>query len=114
MLYLFYVVYVYVCIPLRLFWIHVEWSWGSFQSWTQSFGCAIERNYLIWIQDMKLHLTAKCIKETIKNKNQTSEVDKAATIIFIHSHMHAALQTRYLSEEDPQTIWQALVDQFGR
>ncbi|KAB2602373.1 hypothetical protein D8674_003378 [Pyrus ussuriensis x Pyrus communis] len=53
------------------------------------------RNYLKWVQDVKLHLTTKNLHPTIK---------KATAMIFIRRHIHNALQTKYLVEEDPRTL----------
>ncbi|CAN6722095.1 unnamed protein product [Malus baccata var. baccata] len=45
-------------------------------------------NYLKWVQDVKLHLTAKNL------------------------HIHDALQIEYLVEEDPRALWVTLADHF--
>ncbi|KAM2239362.1 hypothetical protein ACFXTI_008921 [Malus domestica] len=65
------------------------------------------RNYLKWVQDVKLHLTAKGIRSTIETPITDKPVDeaqKATTMIFIRRHIHDALQTKYLAEEDPRTF----------
>ncbi|KAM2138259.1 hypothetical protein ACFX1Q_010331 [Malus domestica] len=62
------------------------------------------RNYLKWVQDVKLHLTAKGIKSTIEeptNANLVDEAENTIALIFIQRHIHDALQTEYLAEEDP-------------
>ncbi|KAM1450274.1 hypothetical protein ACFX2I_037532 [Malus domestica] len=51
------------------------------------------RNYLKWVQDVKLHLTAKGIRTTI----ETPITDKP---------------TEYLAKEDPRTLWLALANRF--
>ncbi|KAM2168787.1 hypothetical protein ACFXTH_038307 [Malus domestica] len=33
-------------------------------------------------------------------------------MIFIRRHIHDALQTEYLADEDPRTLWVALADRF--
>ena len=66
------------------------------------------RNYLKWVQDMKLHLTANGIRGTIETPIANKPIDKAqkvTTMIFIRRHIHDALQTKYLAEEDPRTLW---------
>ncbi|KAM1278647.1 hypothetical protein ACFX15_030259 [Malus domestica] len=73
------------------------------------------RNYLKWVQDVKLHLTAKDIRATIETPitdKPVNEAQKATAVIFIRRHIHDALQTEYLAEEDPRPIWLALVDRF--
>ncbi|KAM1926378.1 hypothetical protein ACFX13_033551 [Malus domestica] len=73
------------------------------------------RNYLKWVQDVKLYLTAKGIRATIETPiadELVDEAQKATVMIFIRRHIHDALQTEYLAEEDPRTLWLALVDRF--
>ncbi|XP_068308716.1 uncharacterized protein [Pyrus communis] len=72
------------------------------------------RNYLKWVQDVKLHLTAKNFHLAIKDEmdNPVGEVEKATAIIFIRRHIYDALQTEYLVEEDPQALWVALANRF--
>ncbi|KAM2301548.1 hypothetical protein ACFX1S_032445 [Malus domestica] len=73
------------------------------------------RNYLKWVQDVKLNLTAKGIRATIKAPTDDKPVDeaqKAIAMIFIRRHIHDALQTKYLTEEGPHTIWLTLANCF--
>ncbi|XP_068304420.1 uncharacterized protein [Pyrus communis] len=73
------------------------------------------RNNLKWVQYMKLNLTAKGIRATIKAPiadKPVNEAQKDTTMIFIRRHIHDALQTEYLAEEDPRTLWLALADRF--
>ncbi|XP_068340264.1 uncharacterized protein [Pyrus communis] len=72
------------------------------------------RNYLKWVQDVKLHLIAKNLHPAIEDEmdNPVGKVEKATAIIFIRRHIQDALQTEYLSEEDPQALWVALVNRF--
>ena len=70
------------------------------------------RNYLKWTQDVKLHLTAKKMRTTINADNVASESVKATMMIFIRKHMQEALQTEYLAEEDPRSLWVALEERF--
>ncbi|XP_070667817.1 uncharacterized protein [Malus domestica] len=58
------------------------------------------RNYLKWIQDVKLHLTAKSLRATIKepiDDELVDEAQKASAMIFIRRHIHDALQTKIRS-----------------
>ncbi|KAM2774324.1 hypothetical protein COP1_019223 [Malus domestica] len=58
------------------------------------------RNYLKWVQDVKLHLIAKSIRATIEAPTDTNPIDetqKATAMIFIQRHIHDALQTEYIA-----------------
>ncbi|KAM1926869.1 hypothetical protein ACFX13_033987 [Malus domestica] len=70
------------------------------------------RNYLKWVQDVKLHLTAKNLRPAIEEATDkpVGEAEKATAMIFIRRHIHDALQTEYLAEEDPRALWVALAD----
>ncbi|XP_070662257.1 uncharacterized protein [Malus domestica] len=72
------------------------------------------RNYLKWVQDVKLHLTAKNLCPAIEDKtnNPIGEAEKATAMIFIRRHIHDALQIEYLAKEDPQALWVALANRF--
>ncbi|KAM2436754.1 hypothetical protein EV1_013882 [Malus domestica] len=72
------------------------------------------RNYLKWIQDVKLHPTAKNFHPAIEDEtdNLVGEAEKATAMIFIRRHNHDALQTEYFADEDPRAIWVALADRF--
>ncbi|KAM1833600.1 hypothetical protein ACFX13_023403 [Malus domestica] len=73
------------------------------------------RNYLKWVLDVKLHLTAKGIRATIEaliDDKPVDEAQKATSLIFIRRHIHDALQTEYLAEKDAYTLWLALADRF--
>ena len=51
------------------------------------------RNYLKWVQDVKLHLTAKNLRPAIEDEtdNLVNEAKKATVMIFIQRHIHDAL-----------------------
>ncbi|KAM2472180.1 hypothetical protein FF2_046475 [Malus domestica] len=72
------------------------------------------KNYLKWVQDVKLHLTAKNLRPDIEEEtdNPIGKAEKATDMIFIRRHIHNALQTEYLAEEDPRALWVALNDHF--
>ncbi|KAB2631603.1 hypothetical protein D8674_009122 [Pyrus ussuriensis x Pyrus communis] len=72
------------------------------------------RNYLKWVQDVKLHLIAKNLHPTIEDEtnNPVGRAEKSTAMIFIRRHIHDALQTEYLAEEDPRALWVALADHF--
>ncbi|KAM2667963.1 hypothetical protein EV2_019589 [Malus domestica] len=72
------------------------------------------RNYLKWVQDVKLHLTTKNLRPVIEEATYepVGEAKKATAMIFIQRHIHDALQTEYLAEEDPRELSVALADRF--
>ncbi|KAM1788298.1 hypothetical protein ACFX11_038613 [Malus domestica] len=51
------------------------------------------RNYLKWVQDVKLHFTAKNLRPTIEDEieNPVGQAEKVIAMIFIRRHIHDAL-----------------------
>ncbi|XP_068329776.1 uncharacterized protein [Pyrus communis] len=72
------------------------------------------RNYLKWVQDVKLYLTAKNLRPTIEDEtnNPVGKAEKATAMVFIRRHIHDTLQTEYLDEKDPQALWVSLANRF--
>ncbi|KAM2470222.1 hypothetical protein EV1_045026 [Malus domestica] len=72
------------------------------------------RNYLKWVQDVKLHLTAKNLRPAIEDEtdNLVGKAEKSNAMIFIGRHIHDALQIEYLAEDDPRAFWIILADRF--
>ncbi|KAM1039947.1 hypothetical protein ACFX2C_029288 [Malus domestica] len=64
------------------------------------------RNYLKWVQDVKLYLIAKNLHPAVKDEmdNPVGEAEKATAMIFIRRHIHDALQTEYLAKKDPRAL----------
>ncbi|KAB2619856.1 hypothetical protein D8674_037422 [Pyrus ussuriensis x Pyrus communis] len=64
------------------------------------------KNYLKWVQDVKLHLTAKNLRLAIEEEtdNPIGEAKTATVMIFIRRHIHDILQTKYLAKEDPRAL----------
>ncbi|XP_070664601.1 uncharacterized protein [Malus domestica] len=60
-------------------------------------------NCLKWVQDVKLHLTAKNLRPAIEEATNKPvvEAEKATAMIFIRRHIYDALQTEYLAKKDP-------------
>ncbi|KAM2018196.1 hypothetical protein PS1_021509 [Malus domestica] len=56
-------------------------------------------NYLKWVQDVKLHLTAKNLHPAIEEATDkpVGNAEKAITMIFIRRHIHDTLQIEYLA-----------------
>jgi hypothetical protein len=47
-----------------------------------------DKNYLPWTLDAEIHLTAKNLRDTIKDKNKASPQEKAKTMISMRHHLH--------------------------
>lgn len=70
------------------------------------------KNYLAWVLDAEIHLDAKGLGETIKEKNETSSQDKAKAMIFLRHHLSEGLKIEYLTIKDPQVLWSNLKDRY--
>ena len=70
------------------------------------------KNYLSWVLDAELHLDAKDLGETIKEKNTMSSQYKAKAMIFLRHHLHEDLKVEYLTVKDPQILWQNLKERY--
>ena len=55
------------------------------------------KNYLSWILDAEIHLTAMNLGNTIEEKNQASQQDCAIIMIFLRHHLDDGLKTEYLT-----------------
>ncbi|XP_074352020.1 uncharacterized protein LOC141691180 [Apium graveolens] len=71
-----------------------------------------EKNYLTWILDAEIHLSAMGLGDTIKEGNKTYEHDKAKAMIFLHHHLDGGLKTEYLVVKDPTTFWKNLKERY--
>ncbi|XP_074336579.1 uncharacterized protein LOC141673735 [Apium graveolens] len=71
-----------------------------------------EKNYLTWILDAEIHLSAMGLGDTIKKGNKTSEQDKAKTMIFLRHRLDEGLKTEYLVVKDPTTLWKNLKERY--
>lgn len=70
------------------------------------------RNYLTWALDVKMHLQAMNLEDTIKARNNASRQDKAKAMIFLRHHLQESLKTQYLTEEDPLVLWKNLKERY--
>ncbi|KAK8305992.1 hypothetical protein V6Z12_D03G099700 [Gossypium hirsutum] len=70
------------------------------------------KNYLSWVLDIEIHLDAKGLGNTILANKETSNQDKAKTMIFIHHHLHEGLKVKYLTVKDPLELWKTLRGRF--
>ncbi|XP_074326814.1 uncharacterized protein LOC141664759 [Apium graveolens] len=70
------------------------------------------KNYLTWILDAEIHLSAMGLGDTIKEGNKTSEQDKAKAMIFLRHHLDEGLKTEYLTIKDPSTLWKDIKEKY--
>ena len=70
------------------------------------------KNYLSWMLDVEIHLTAKGLENTIVEENETSNQNRAKTMIFLRHHLDERLKTEYLTVKDPLTMWNNLKERF--
>lgn len=69
------------------------------------------KNYLSWVLDAEIHLDAKGLGNTIIQRNEVSNKDKAKAMIFRRHHLHEGLKTEYLTVKDPLE-WISLKDRY--
>ncbi|XP_074361378.1 uncharacterized protein LOC141701649 [Apium graveolens] len=69
-------------------------------------------NYLSWVQDVKLHLGPKKLRDIIKAENKSTVEENSTSIIFLRHHTHEDLIYEYLEVEDPFILWENLKDKF--
>jgi hypothetical protein len=70
------------------------------------------KNYLPWILDAEIHLTANNLGDTIKDENKASPQEKAKAIIFLRHHLHEDLKTEYLTVKDLLELWKNLKERY--
>ncbi|XP_076917015.1 uncharacterized protein LOC143576924 [Bidens hawaiensis] len=70
------------------------------------------KTYLALVLDVKIHLNANNLGDTIKEGNTTSTQDKAKAMIFLRHHIHADLKTEYLTVKGPLDLWTKLTERY--
>ncbi|GAV62762.1 hypothetical protein CFOL_v3_06285 [Cephalotus follicularis] len=70
------------------------------------------KNYLSWILDVKLHLSAKKLRHTIEEENIASNEERVTALIFLRHHIDDGLKYEYRTVENPLELWQNLNDRF--
>ncbi|XP_049389320.1 uncharacterized protein LOC125853635 [Solanum stenotomum] len=63
------------------------------------------KNYLSWVLDAEIHLTAKGIGDSIIEGNKASSQDKKKVMIFLRHHLDESLKVEYLTVKDPIELW---------
>ncbi|KAG6504947.1 hypothetical protein ZIOFF_037295 [Zingiber officinale] len=72
----------------------------------------VEKNYLSWILDVKIHLATNGLGDAIIEGNKTTGQDKAQAMIFLRCHLHDALKIEYLTVKDPLVLWNNLKERI--
>ncbi|XP_059277738.1 uncharacterized protein LOC132031878 [Lycium ferocissimum] len=70
------------------------------------------KSYLSWVLDAEIHLDAMGLADTIKDKNQASNQDRAKTMIFLLHHLDESLKMEYLTVKHPLMLWNNLKDRY--
>ncbi|XP_074271304.1 uncharacterized protein LOC141595238 [Silene latifolia] len=70
------------------------------------------KNYLSWILDAEMHLTAASLGKTIIEGNKESDEDRSKALIILRRHLDESLKAQYLTVKDPYTLWTELKGRF--
>ncbi|GAV73356.1 hypothetical protein CFOL_v3_16842, partial [Cephalotus follicularis] len=70
------------------------------------------KNYLSWVLNVKLHLSANKLRHTIDEDNAASNEERATALIFLRYHIDDGMKYEYLTVENPLELWQNLNDRF--
>lgn len=68
-------------------------------------------NYMTWVLNAEINLTAKELYDPIDNPNDTI-VNKAKAVALIRHHLCEPLQDQYMDEFDPKKLWDQLKERF--
>ncbi|XP_074374067.1 uncharacterized protein LOC141714447 [Apium graveolens] len=69
-------------------------------------------NYLSWVVDAELHLSANRLKDIIESGNTPIVEQNAKALIFLRHHIHKNLKSEYLTVKNQPTLWTNLKDRF--
>ncbi|XP_059306305.1 uncharacterized protein LOC132057709 [Lycium ferocissimum] len=70
------------------------------------------KSYLSWVLDAEIHLDTMGLADTIQNKNQASNQDRAKAMIFLRCHLDEGLKLEYLTIKDPYMLLNNLKDRY--
>jgi len=70
------------------------------------------KGYLSWVLDAEIHLDAMGLADTIQEKNQASNQNRAKAMIFLRHHLDEGLKMEYLTVKDPLVLWTNLKDRY--
>ncbi|XP_049376657.1 uncharacterized protein LOC125841549 [Solanum stenotomum] len=71
-----------------------------------------EKNYLSWVLDAEIHLTAKGLGDSIIEGNKVLSQDKAKAMIFLCQHLDENLKVEYLIVKDSLELWVSLKGKY--
>ncbi|XP_049391411.1 uncharacterized protein LOC125855724 [Solanum stenotomum] len=71
-----------------------------------------EKGYLSWVLDVEIHLDAMDLADTIQEKNQASNQNRAKAMIFLRHHLDEGLKMEYLTVKDLLVLWTNLKDRY--
>ena len=69
------------------------------------------KNYLSWVLDAEIHLTAKGLGDSIIEGNTTSSKDKMKAMLLLRHHLGESLKVEYITVKDQLELW---IDLKGR
>ncbi|XP_015064751.1 uncharacterized protein LOC107009970 [Solanum pennellii] len=70
------------------------------------------KNYLSWVLDAEIHLTAKGLDDSIIEGNTTSSQDKVKAMIFLRHHLDERLKVGYLIVKVTLELWIGLEGRY--
>ncbi|KAH0699102.1 hypothetical protein KY284_013317 [Solanum tuberosum] len=70
------------------------------------------KGYLSWVLDAEIHLDAMGLADTIQEKNQASNQNRAKAMIFLRHHLDEGLKMEYLTVKDTLMLWTNLKDRY--
>ncbi|GAV67183.1 hypothetical protein CFOL_v3_10692, partial [Cephalotus follicularis] len=70
------------------------------------------KNYLSWVLNVKLHLSAEKLRHTIDEENTASNEERITALIFLRYHIDNGLKYEYITVENSLEPWQNLNDRF--
>ena len=70
------------------------------------------KNYLSWVLDVKIHLDAMGLQDTIQENDRASNQNRAKAMIFLRHHLDEGLKMEYLTVKDPLVLWNNLKDRY--
>ncbi|XP_049406304.1 uncharacterized protein LOC125869965 [Solanum stenotomum] len=70
------------------------------------------KNYLSWVLDAEIHLTAKGLSDCIIEGNKASSQDKAKAMIFLRHHLDESLKVEFLTVKDQLELWIGLKGRY--
>ncbi|XP_019230320.1 PREDICTED: uncharacterized protein LOC109211261 [Nicotiana attenuata] len=68
--------------------------------------------YMSWVFDAEIHLDAMGLTNTMKDKKQASNQERAKGMIFLRHHIDDVLKMEYLTIKDPVILWNYFKDRY--